>query len=111
MTENWKRFSTRSVLIAALVVLLAACGGDGPDSQEVEGVVSQVTGTDAVESFVVVDDEGVSHSFTPTEGLQCDGAPLSHLRSHLVERDRIRVAYEIDAQGHRIAISIEHVAG
>lgn len=109
MTGNWKRFSTRSALIAALLVLLVACGGDGPDTQEVEGAVSQVTGADTVESFVVVDDEGVSHAFTPTEGLRCDGAPLSHLRTHLVERDRIRVAYEIDAQGHRIAVRIEHV--
>ncbi len=110
MTGNSKRFSTRSVLIFALLVLVVACGGDGPDSQEVEGVVSQVTGTDAVASFVVVDDEGVSHAFTPVEGLRCDDAPLSHLRTHLVERDRLRVAYEIDAQGHRIAIAIEHVA-
>ena len=94
-------------LLVALAVVLVGCA-DEPDPGVVVGVVSQVTG-DPVESFAVVDDEGTTYAFQPVAGLTCDGEPLTHLRVHLLDRDRIRVAYEEPDEGPLLATEILHV--
>jgi hypothetical protein len=95
---------------------MAASGcasGHGTDADGVvTGLVSQVTGNDtAVDAFVIVDDEGLSHLFVPGVDLTCDGEPLVHLREHLLERDRLRVTYATNADGALEATSIVHLDG
>lgn len=99
------------MVVVGLFVLLSGCGADQAVVMQVEGAVSQVTGTDTVDAFVVVDDDGVSHAFVPAPGLRCDGEPLTHLRTHLIERDRVRVTYESSASGRRVAVTIDHLDG
>jgi hypothetical protein len=105
-----------SVLLAvtvALSLLIAGCGGgtDASEPNQVSGVVSQVSGPgDIVDGFVIVDDGGASHAFVPAAGLTCDGQPLNHLRTHLIDRDRVVVSYEIDS-GPPTATVIRHDGG
>ena len=110
MKASWKRSSTRSVLIllVAMAVLLPACRND-PASDEVVGIVSQVTGDGTVASFVIVDADGASRAFVPAPGLTCDGEPLEHLRAHLLERDRISVRFDTTGDGAPIAVEITHL--
>lgn len=107
---NSRRSWTHSLLavLVGVAVVAAACSSTG-DENEVVGVVSQVSGDDSVTSFVVVDDAGVSHAFVPQEGLTCDGEPLEHLRTHLLERDRIAVTFDEGGDGPRTAIAITHI--
>lgn len=111
MRASWKPSSTRrfaAVVLAVLTLVVVGCDADS-SGESVTGVVSQVTGEFEVESFVIVDDQGASHAFTPARGLTCDGEPLEHLRVHLVERDRITVRYEATGDGTPTATSITHV--
>ena len=110
MRASWKRSSTRSVLILllAVAVLTTGCGADSA-SNEVVGVVSQVTGDGTVTSFVIIDADGASHAFVPAPGLTCDGEPIEHLRAHLLERDRISVRFETTGGGAPIAVEITHL--
>lgn len=99
--------------IAAVVLIalaIAGCSADSDPGTEVEGIVTQVTGSgDDVEAFVVVDDEGRNHRFVPFPTLTCGGEPLGHLRTHLVDQDPIRVEYEVSEDGLQIAIDIDHL--
>ncbi len=111
------RSSTRrsvALLVATVALLAAGCAnGQGTDADDsVTGFVSQVTGSGtSVDAFVIVDDEGSSHLFVPGVDLTCDGEPLVHLRVHLLERDRLRVTYVMDASGALEATSIVHLDG
>lgn len=110
-------YQTRFALVALLVVVAsfgAACGdGDaGSGGTSVEGIVSEVTGDlSNVETFVVLDDQGNSHLFTPEPGLLFYGGPLTHLRDHIVTGQRIKVTFEDSAYGEMTAVLIEHADG
>lgn len=102
------------LLAASVAVAVSGCTGGQPSDVDssVTGVVSQVTGNDTgVDAFVIVDDAGSSHLFVPGVGLTCDGEPIVHLRTHLLERDRLLVRYETDADGALEATSIVHLDG
>ena len=101
-----------TTVIAALALVAAACGNASDDDAPVEGVVTQVSGgLGAVESFVVMDDRGESHQFEPEAGLLFFGAPLDHLRDHIVTGQKIVVTYERGAYGALTATLIEHADG
>jgi hypothetical protein len=103
------------VLAVATAIAIAAVGcasDDSGASDEVVGVVAEVTGDlTHVESFVVLDDEGNSHLLTPAEGLLFYGGPLSHLRDHIVSGERVRVTFEEGAYGAMTATLIVHADG
>ena len=98
------------VMTVALVV--AGCSSsDGTDhgAETVTGVVTEVTGDlVTVESFVVLDDNGDSHLFTPEPGLLFYGAPLGHLRDHVVTGQRVTVTFESSAYGGMTATLVVH---
>jgi hypothetical protein len=98
------------VVVATVVIVVSACGANSDDPPDtVEGIVSEVTGDlTTVESLVIMDADGNSHLFKPTSGLLFYGAPLSHLRDHVVTGQRVAVTFDIGAYGERIAILIEH---
>jgi len=105
----------RRVVVLAIVIavslVIAGCRSDASDPNQVTGVVSQVSGLgDSVDGFVIVDDGGTSHAFVPGVGLTCDGRPLDHLRTHLIERDRIVVSYD-EGTGPPTATEIRHDGG
>lgn len=103
------------VVVAMAVLVSSGCASgqdDGDPGDSVTGVVSQVRGSDTtVDAFVIVDDEGSSHLFVPGAGLTCDGEPVVHLRTHLIERDRLRVTYAMKANGALEATRIVHMDG
>jgi hypothetical protein len=103
------------ILAVATAIAIAAVGCASEDSgasDEVVGVVAEVTGDlTHVESFVVLDDEGNSHLLTPAEGLLFYGGPLSHLRDHIVSGERVRVTFEEGAYGAMTATLIVHADG
>jgi hypothetical protein len=103
------------VLAVATAIAIAAVGcasDDSGASDEVVGVVAEVTGDlTHVESFVVLDDAGNSHLLTPAEGLLFYGGPLSHLRDHIVSGERVRVTFEEGAYGAMTATLIVHADG
>lgn len=116
MASSSRSSARRSVALLVASVAMAASGcasGQGTDADGfVTGFVSQVTGSDiAVDSFVLVDEDGSSHMFVPGVDLTCDGEPLVHLRTHLVERDRLRVTHARNAAGALEATSIAHLDG
>lgn len=97
-----------------MAVAVSGCAGGQPSDVDgsVTGVVSQVTGNDTtVDAFVIVNDAGSSHLFVPGVDLTCDGEPLVHLRTHLLERDRLLVTYETNADGALEATGIVHLDG
>lgn len=99
------------VLVIAVAVVASACAsGDG--DAPIEGIVTQVSGElSAVETFIVLDDQGDSHQFEPTPGLLFYGGPLDHLRDHILTGQRIKVTYETAAYGAMVATLIEHADG
>lgn len=101
---------TIAVVVSFLVVGCAG-GSDTSDPNEVVGVVSQVSGAgETVDGFVIVDDGGTSHAFVPGDGVTCDGQPLDHLRTHLVDRDRVSVSFD-GSSSPPTATTIRHVEG
>lgn len=116
MASSSRSSARRSValLVAAVAVATSGCaGGQTSDVDDsVTGVVSQVTGNDTtVDAFVIVDGEGASHLFVPRVDLTCDGEPLVHLRTHLLDRDGLRVTYVTNLDGALEATSIVHLDG
>lgn len=107
------RFALVAVL-AAVSVVGAACGdgASGSGDDVVEGIVSEVTGDlSNVASFVVLDDQGNSHLFTPEPGLLFYGGPLTHLRDHIVTGQKVKVTFEDSVYGEMTAVLIEHADG
>ena len=101
-----------TLMIAVLALVAAACGDASDDDAPVEGVVTQVSGSlGNVESFVVMDENGESHMFEPQPGLLFYGAPLDHLRDHIVTGQAVKVTYERGAYGALTATLIEHADG
>jgi hypothetical protein len=105
----------RRRLIAGMVtavLVVAGCsasGDDGHHEDTVSGVVTEVTGDlVTVESFVVLDDNGDSHLFTPEPGLLFYGGPLGHLRDHVVTGQRVTVTFEPSAYGGMTATLVVH---
>jgi hypothetical protein len=116
MVSSSRSSARRSValLVASVAVAVAGCADGQPSDVDssVTGLVSQVTGSDTtVDAFVIVDDAGSSHLFVPGVDLTCDGEPIVHLRTHLLERDRLLVRYETDPDGALEATSIVHLDG
>ncbi|MCB1246337.1 MAG: hypothetical protein KDB69_03640 [Acidimicrobiia bacterium] len=111
-----RRIPAAILTLGVVCALLAsACGGSSstdPDEPVVQGIVTEVTGgIDSVSSFVVMDDNGDLHEFTPEPGLLFYGGPLSHLRDHIVTGERVKVTYEEGPGGNRIAVLVEHADG
>ena len=101
-----------TLMIVVLAVVAAACGDAAEDDAPVEGVVTQVSGSlGNVESFVVMDEDGESHMFDPEPGLLFYGAPLDHLRDHIVTGQKVKITYERGAYGALTATLIEHADG
>ncbi|MGI9584850.1 MAG: hypothetical protein ACR2N7_04605 [Acidimicrobiia bacterium] len=97
------------LIIATISVAAAACSDGGGSDEPVEGIVTQVTGElGSVETFIVLDDHGNSHLFTPEPGLLFYGGPLDHLRDHIVSGQRVVVTYESSAYGNQTAVLILH---
>ena len=103
------------IAAAAVAGLVSGCSSDaGTDGagDHIEGIVTEVTGDlTTVESFVVLDDDGNNHLFTPEQGLLFYGGPLSHLRDHIVTGERVRVLFDRGAYGDLIAPSVLHADG
>lgn len=103
------------VAVAAVVVSVVSVGCSSSTTvnpNQVEGVVSEVTGDlTAIQSFVILDDNGKSHLFTPEQGLLFYGGPLSHLRDHIISGQRVVVTFEEGAYGAMTAVLIEHTDG
>lgn len=103
----------RFAVVVAVVAVLAGCSS--PEQQaanQIEGIVTEVTGDlEHVESFVVLDGDGMSHLLTPEDGLLFYGGPVSHLRDHIVSGERVVVTFEEGAYGAMIAVLIEHADG
>lgn len=105
--------SVRSVkTVLALVVLalfVASCATDDSTDGEVIGIVTEVTGDLAeIASFVVLDDGGDSHKFTPADGMTVVGAPASHLRDHILSGELVRVIYHEGPDGKLVADDVQH---
>ena len=98
------------VTIVVVTLVVSSCASDSADeSNTVEGIVTEVTGDlTRVESLVIMDSDGKSHLFVPEPGLLFYGAPLSHLRDHVVTGQPVVVTFKVGAYGERIAILIEH---
>jgi len=102
----------RPFVVAVVVVLITAVGAagcsSGPGSDAVvSGVVTQVTGDlGAVETFVVTDETGESHQFTPAEGLTFHGGPLDHLREHIISGEPVEVTYQEADDGSLVAVEV-----
>ncbi|MGI9665808.1 MAG: hypothetical protein ACR2N2_01735 [Acidimicrobiia bacterium] len=100
------------VLMAVVLAFVAAGCGSSSGDEPVEGAVTQVSGElGAVESFIVMDGNGDSHQFEPAEGLLFYGAPLDHLRDHILTGQLVKVTYEEAAYGALVATLIEHADG
>lgn len=96
-----------AVLVFAALLGVQSCDESLPDGARVEGIVVEVDGNlEAVQSFTVVDGEGVRWVFVPEEGLTFHGSPLSHLSSHVTSGDPVVVVYE-ERGGANTAIGVE----
>lgn len=104
------RYAATVLAVLGLAMVLSACSsGESEHSNAVEGIVTEVTGDlSNVESFVVLDADGKSHLFKPEAGLLFYGAPLSHLRDHVVTGQPVVVTFKEGPSGERTAILIEH---
>lgn len=96
-------------LVAAVAVVLAACGGDAPDTPStVTGVVVDIrtAGAGRVESFVVKDGD---RRFDIRIAAERDyGFPPDHLHQHRAAGEPVRV--ELERRGGDLyAVSIEDV--
>jgi hypothetical protein len=92
--------------LAALLVVVAACGGG---SHRAEGVVVAVDGgLDGVQSFEIVTSDGERLVFEPAPGLSRfeHGAPLAHLQEHLQTGSPITVLYT-ESDGVLVAEAVE----
>lgn len=105
--------SKQMLVLVALTGVIALFGSacsdpetaDGP----VEGIITQVSGElGSVETFIVLDDTGKSHQFTPEPGLLFYGGPLDHLRDHIVTGQRVVVTFESSAYSSNTAVLIVH---
>lgn len=107
-----RRLITLAVAAGIIVTAVGCASDDSGGSQEVVGVVTEVTGDlTQVESFVVLDADGNSHLMTPQNGLLFYGGPLSHLRDHIVTGERVRVTFEEGAYGAMTATLVVHADG
>jgi hypothetical protein len=105
--------SKRLLVLVALTGVIALSGSACSDSESaddpVEGIITQVSGElGSVETFIVLDDNGKSHQFTPEPGLLFYGGPLDHLRDHIVTGQRVVVTFESSAYGSNTAVLIVH---
>ena len=105
-----KRWLIFAVVAGAVAVVSVGCSSSTPaNANQIEGVISEVTGDlTEIQSFVILDDEGKSHLFTPEQGLVFYGGPLSHLRDHIITGERVVVTFEEAAYGSMTAVLIEH---
>lgn len=94
-------------LVAAAVLVVAACSGGG-DAGTVTGVVIDVVGDlTSVESFTLRLDGGLDRTFEPAQGVVFgDGAPLSHLSDHLLSGEPVSVLYRTRDDGTLIALEV-----
>jgi hypothetical protein len=97
-----------AVTIAAVIVSVSGCAtADSSSDNTLSGVISEVNGDlTTVTGFVVLDEDGSSHRFTPVDGLLFEGGPLTHLREHVVTGQRVVVTFEVGAEGELIAIRV-----
>ncbi len=99
-------------LVVVMGATLVGCASSEDATNEIEGIVTEVTGDlTNVQSFVVLDSEGDSHLFTPAPGLLFHGGPLSHLREHIVTGERVVVTFTDSDSGARTAILVVHADG
>jgi hypothetical protein len=98
-----------AVVIAAVIVAVSGCATvDSGRSNQVSGVVSEVSGDlTTVTGFVVLDEDGSSHRFTPANGLLFNGGSLTHLREHVITGQRVVVTFEQGAEGELVAVHVE----
>ena len=97
--------TSRRLLAALLIVLMAACGGGRDTARgivvEVEGGIADVTG------FLLLLPDGSRLRFQPADGvLFHDDAPLGHLRDHLRSGEPVEVEYERLPDGTAVAYSV-----
>jgi hypothetical protein len=96
-------------LTGTVALIGSACSDSGSAGDPVEGIITQVSGElGSVETFIVFDDNGKSHQFTPEPGLLFYGGPLDHLRDHIVTGQRVVVTFESSAYGSNTAVLILH---
>ncbi len=104
-----KRILVLVGLIGAVALIGSACSDSASADDPVEGIITQVSGElGSVETFIVLDDNGKSHQFTPKPGLLFYGGPLDHLRDHIVTGQRVVVSFESSAYGNNTAVLILH---
>ena len=103
----------RGRVVAALLVVLAACGGSEPltstDQDRVVGLIVEIEPEEGttVEGFVVEENDGDSFDIRIDQNLDY-GFDLNHLREHM-DGD-LPVDVDIDQRDDRlIALSIEDV--
>lgn len=96
---------TRWRAIAAVLVIVAACGG-GPN--KARGVVIEVQGGIAdIEGFLLRLPDGSDLRLEPAEGILFHGdAPLGHLRDHLRTGEPVEVEYEVLSDGTAVALRV-----
>lgn len=104
-----KRILVVVALAGAVALVGTACSDSASADGPVEGIITQVSGElGSVETFIVLDDDGKSHQFTPEPGLLFYGGPLDHLRDHIVTGQRVVVTFEESAYGKNTAVLILH---
>ncbi|MCL1601283.1 MAG: hypothetical protein M3112_07080 [Actinomycetia bacterium] len=97
---------TKFVLLVAIVVAIIASGCSASTSTEgaVFGIVTEVTGDlSGVESFVVLDEDGNSHKFVPSQKLEVMGQAPTHLRDHVLSGEPVTVLYHENSAGELVA--------
>lgn len=101
------------IALGLTCALLAVSGCSGASTEEVSGVVIDVTGDlTTVDAFIVRLPDGTNQVFEPAPGLRFDGtAPVSHLRDHLRSAAPITIRYEVLDDGTRIALEVSDDSG
>ncbi len=103
----------RSVLVTLVVLSVTAfavgCTASTTIEGEVVGVITEVSGDlTTIDSFVVLDEDGVSHKFAPGPGMTVDGAPPPHLRDHVISGEPVKVRYHQGSDGQLVADEVVH---
>ncbi len=101
-----RRLASILAVVVVVAVTIAGCGGGkGPSTV---GVVLEVDGDlTTVESFTLLTEDGTQVRFFPAPEVTFDGGPLSHLTSHVVSGDPVRVFYEKAPDGRFVATAVE----
>lgn len=93
---------------AALVAVTAVTGCSGTSTEEVTGVVVDVTGDiTSVDRFAVQTDDGELLEFQVAPGvIFADGAPIGHLAEHVQTGEPVEIRYEVLDDGSRVVQAI-----